>query len=143
MKYNFYAKITTKVHPIDSKYSKIKDQYHLYKLLLNCWNIETCTPRCRNEFSNTNKTAGQCSITSFLVQDIFGGEVYGITTPSGGTHCFNVVNGVLFDLTSEQFGDTKLTYTLDNPQDRKKHFSNPDKYHRYLLLKEMLDKLTK
>lgn len=121
----------------------INDQRHLYDLLCKCWNIDTCTPRCRDEFSESNKTAGQCSITSFLVQDIFGGEVYGLTTPNGGTHCFNNINGVIFDLTSEQFHGEPLDYSKSTIQDRKKHFSNEDKYHRYLLLKEMLEKLIK
>ncbi len=38
-----------------------------------------------------NKTLGQCSITAFLAQDIFGGKVYGIPLPEGGVHCYNMI----------------------------------------------------
>ena len=83
-------------------------------------------------------TWGQCSVTSFLVQDIFGGKVYGVPLPEGGVHCYNDVNGCVFDLTSGQFGDTKLCYEGNAEQSREKHFSDPDKYARYCLLKEKL-----
>ena len=88
-------------------------------------------------------TLGQCSITSFLIQDIFGGEVYGVPLKDGGYHCFNKVGDSIFDLTSEQFGDEKLEYTLNYPQSREEHFANEDKYSRYLYIKEKLEKLIK
>ena len=44
----------------------------LYDDLLQCWCAETCAPRMRGDWSTENPTLGQCSITSFLVQDIMG-----------------------------------------------------------------------
>ena len=108
----------------------------MYNRLLSCWSKETCAPRYRPEWSEENPTLGQCSITSFLVQDILGGEVYGILLPDGAYHCFNEVDGFRFDLTSEQFGDEKLDYDRCVPQSREEHFENADKYARYLLLKQ-------
>lgn len=108
----------------------------MYSKLLSCWSVETCAPRYRPEWSEMTPTLGQCSITSFLVQDILGGEVYGILLPDGAYHCFNVVDGFRFDLTSEQFGDEKLDYDVCVPQSREEHFNNADKYSRYLLLLE-------
>lgn len=108
----------------------------LYDRLEKAWTIDTCAPRLRNEWSEQNKTAGQCSITAFLAQDLFGGEVYGIPLPSGGVHCYNVVGSCLFDLASEQFGDVTLDYTKGILQSREEHFSDRDKYARYCLLKQ-------
>ncbi len=59
----------------------------------------------------------------------------------GNVHCFSKVGEEIFDLTSEQFGDTKLTYTLEYPQDREFHLSNPDKKERYLYLVSKLKEL--
>lgn len=110
----------------------------LYKKLLGCWSRETCAPRMRADWSEDNPTLGQCSITSFLVQDILGGEVLGIPLPGGGAHCFNIVDGFRFDLTSEQFGGKPLDYDNSVIQSRGEHFADPDKYARYLLLKKKL-----
>ena len=41
----------------------------LYDDLLQCWCAETCAPRMIGDRSTENPTLGQCSITSFLVQD--------------------------------------------------------------------------
>ena len=113
----------------------------LYDRLEKAWCAETCAPRLRGEWSEDNKTAGQCSITAFLAQDLFGGEVYGVDLPSGGVHCYNVVDGVLFDLASEQFGDVVLDYSKGYVQSREKHFADRDKYERYLLLKGRLENI--
>ena len=110
----------------------------MYDALLNVWSIYSCAPRLRENWSEDNKTLGQCSITAFLAQDIFGGKVYGIPRPDGSFHCYNVVNGVIFDLTSEQFGDEVLNYK-DNPEQfREVHFSNEEKKERYEYLCEEL-----
>ena len=138
MKYKYYGNDVKDIKPINNDFPYIKSPRDLYDALSHIWSIETCAPRLREGWSKKNKTLGQCSITSMLVQDIFGGEVYGVPLPEGGYHCFNVVDGKMFDLTSEQFGKTKLTYTLDYPQSREEHFKSEEKYNRYLLLKEGL-----
>ena len=138
MSYKFYGWNTEPVHPINDEYHNIRDQRHLYDLLSALWSKSTCAPRMRDRWSEDNKTAGQCSITAFLVQDIFGGEVYGVPLGDGNYHCFNVIGDILFDLTSEQFGDIKLDYNMLYPQSRDIHFSKLEKYQRYLLLKESL-----
>ena len=110
----------------------------LYNALLNVWCAETCAPRMRDRWTADNPTMGQCSITAFLAQDIFGGVVRGILRLDGNYHCYNVVGNVVFDLTSEQFGDEKLDYT-DNPiQHREVHFAKTEKFERYLYLKKAL-----
>ena len=92
----------------------------------------------QDEWSEDNKTLGQCSITAFLVQDIYGGKVYGILRPGGNYHCYNVVDGHLFDLTSEQFGDEvkELVYENNPEQLREVHFAKEEKRLRYEYLKK-------
>ena len=139
-KYRFYGSNSPEVIPIDKDYKTIKNQYDMYDILSSLWSADTCAPRMRGDWSKENMTLGQCSITSFLIQDIFGGKVYGVPLEGGGYHCFNVVNDALFDLTSEQFKNVKLEYTLNYEQSREEHFKDLDKYHRYLLLKNSLEK---
>ena len=110
-----------------------------YDLLSGIWSADTCAPRMRNDWSPENRTLGQCSITAFLMQDVFGGKVYGIPLGDGSFHCFNVVEGCLFDLTSEQFGDEKLDYQNSEEQFRENHFSKEEKRQRYERLKERLN----
>ena len=111
-----------------------------YDILKDLWTAETCAPRLREYWTLENRTLGQCSITAFLMQDIFGGKVYGIKRSDGNYHCFNDVDGCVFDLTSEQFGDEILDYTDCPEQFREVHFQKEEKRLRYELLKERLEK---
>ena len=121
-----------------AEYPGIRTPKDLYNALWHVWCAETCAPRMREDWSEENRTLGQCSITAFLVQDIFGGKVYGIPLEEGGFHCYNVVGDCVFDLTSEQFGDEKLNYE-DNPlQSRDTHFAKEEKHQRYEYLKKQL-----
>ncbi|SEQ00549.1 hypothetical protein SAMN02910369_01027 [Lachnospiraceae bacterium NE2001] len=140
MGYNFYGWEKATVPAITDKYKGITTPKDLYDALKNVWCEYTCAPRLRNEWSKENITLGQCSITAFLVQDIFGGKVYGILRPGGNYHCYNDIGGHVFDLTSEQFGDEVLDYE-DNPeQTREIHFEKEEKRLRYEYLKKSLVK---
>ena len=110
----------------------------LYEDLSAIWSRETCAPRLRPDWSPENRTLGQCSITAFLVQDLLGGEVRGVPLPDGSVHCFNMVDGYLFDLTSEQFGGEILDYADRPLQQREARFADEDKRRRYELLKARL-----
>ena len=111
-----------------------------YDLLSGIWCADTCAPRMRGDWSPENKTLGQCSITAFLLQDIYSGEVRGVPLGDGNYHCFNVVGGCVFDLTSEQFGDRKLDYENCPEQERSVHFAKAEKKERYEKLKAALEK---
>ena len=52
----------------------------------------------------------------------------------GFYHCYNVIDGCAFDLTSEQFGDEILNYENNPEQYRAQHFSIPEKRERYAKL---------
>ena len=126
---------------VAAEYPGIKTPLDLYIGLLKILCADICAPRMRAQWSPENPTLGQCSITAFLVQDLFGGEVYGILRSGGNYHCYNVVGDYKFDLTSEQFGDEVLGYS-DNPvQSRDVHFSKQEKKERYEFLKKELSRL--
>ncbi len=110
----------------------------LYDALWPLWTIDTCAPRLRPDWTEENRSLGQCSITAFLVQDLLGGKVYGVPLPDGSVHCFNEALGCVFDLTSAQFGDTVLDYENRPEQSREAHFADPGKKQRYELLKARL-----
>lgn len=110
-----------------------------YDLLLDIWSADTCAPRMRDKWSPENKTCGQCSITAFLMQDLFGGTVYGVPLEDGNFHCFNQVGDCVFDLTSEQFKGKKLAYTGCPKQVREVHFAKDEKRQRYERLRAQLD----
>ena len=106
-----------------------------YDLLSQIWSADTCAPRMRQNWSPENKTLGQCSITAFLMQDIYGGKVRGILRSGGNYHCFNDVDGCVFDLTSEQFGEEVLDYSDCPEQFREVHFAKEEKRLRYEYLR--------
>ncbi len=118
------------------KHMKNKNPKELYDILSEIWCADTCAPRMRERWSKENQTLGQCSITAFLAQDIFGGKVYGILRPGGNYHCYNVVGDCCFDLTSEQFGDEILDYRENPEQFREVHFQKEEKRQRYEYLKK-------
>lgn len=136
--YRFYGWEHAGALAVTDTYKGIKTPRDLYDALSQIWCADTCAPRMRHDWSPENKTLGQCSITAFLAQDIFGGKVYGILRPGGNYHCYNVVGDCCFDLTSEQFGDEVLVYE-DNPEQfREVHFAKEEKRLRYEYLKKEL-----
>ncbi|MCR5542870.1 MAG: hypothetical protein K6F55_01880 [Eubacterium sp.] len=140
MGYIFYNWENAIMKSSNSDYYGIVTPQDMYDALSHIWCEYTCAPRLRNEWSKDNITLGQCSITAFLVQDIFGGKVFGVLRPGGNYHCYNVIDGVTFDLTSEQFGDEKLSYE-DNPEQfREVHFAKQEKKERYEYLRNELKK---
>ena len=139
MEYRFYGWEHADMPPANPRYARVKTPRDLYDLLSGLWCAKTCAPRLRAQWSPEDRTLGQCSITAFLAQDIFGGRVFGILRPGGNFHCYNVVSGRAFDLTSEQFSDCTLDYTENPEQFREVHSAADEKRLRYELLKARLD----
>lgn len=112
--------------------------FELYTHLFDTWNRSTCTPRMQSRWTSLNRTTGQCSVTSFLIQDYLGGDVYGTPLNDTSVHCFNIINRKIYDLTSAQFdnSETKVNYDNATLQDRNTHFEKEEKYRRYLKLSE-------
>ena len=140
--YGFAGWETADAQASGENYPGIRTPRDLYNALWHVWSAETCAPRMRKDWSGENRTLGQCSVTAFLAQDIFGGKVYGIPLEDGGFHCYNVAGGRTFDLTSEQFPGQKLRYA-DNPEQlRYEHFRKEEKRARYETLKKALKAYT-
>ncbi len=135
MEYAFYGWNHGDVKGVTDEYRRSWTPCRLYDALRDIWCEYTCAPRLRGQWSEENRTVGQCSVTAFLVQDIFGGKVYGILRPGGNYHCYNVVGDCVFDLTSEQFGGEALDYENNPEQFRKVHFAKEEKRLRYEFLK--------
>ena len=134
---NFYGhRPSQKIHASFMKHDITPPE--LYRLLSSIWCEYSCTPRLRHLWTPDNPTLGQCSITAFLVQDLLGGEVYGIPLPDGSVHCYNKAEGLVFDLTSDQFSDRTLSYENNPLQTREALFAQADKRERYELLKRRL-----
>ncbi|MBU5428956.1 hypothetical protein KQI22_02590 [Kineothrix sp. MSJ-39] len=136
--YAFWGWEHANVLAVSNAYPGIRTPWDLYDALSEIWCSETCAPRMRDGWTKENKTLGQCSITAFLAQDIFGGKVYGILRAGGNYHCYNVIGDCAFDLTSEQFGCEKLDYTGNPVQSREVHFAKEEKKQRYEYLREQL-----
>ena len=140
MEYKFWGAEHSDAPALTSEYRGIETPKDLYDALSHIWCAETCAPRMRSDWTKENMTLGQCSITAFLAQDIFGGKVYGIPRPGGNYHCYNVAGGLSFDLTSEQFGGEILNYENNPEQFREDHFAKEEKRLRYEYLKTELKK---
>ncbi|MDE7327688.1 MAG: hypothetical protein K2N63_15665 [Lachnospiraceae bacterium] len=140
MEYKFYGWEHADAPAVTDEYGTIKTPLHLYDALSDLWCEYTCAPRMRKNWSRQVRTLGQCSITAFLAQDIFGGRVYGIPREGGNYHCYNVVGDCVFDLTSEQFGNEVLCYENNPEQFREVHFAKEEKRQRYEYLKNELKK---
>ena len=110
MSYQFWGWEHADAPAITEEYPGIHNPRQLYDALSKLWCADTCAPRMRKDWTKENPTLGQCSITAFLAQDIFGGKVYGVLRPGGNYHCYNVIGDWRFDLTSEQFGGEALDY---------------------------------
>lgn len=142
MEYKFWGAANAYAPAITDEYKGINTPVDLYDALSNIWCADTCAPRMRADWTRDNMTLGQCSITAFLAQDIFGGKVYGILRTGGNYHCYNVIGDCRFDLTSEQFGDEVLNYDNNPEQFREVHFAKEEKRLRYEYLKAQLKKYT-
>ena len=139
MEYRFYGWEQAECPAVCQSLEGIRTPRDLYDALRKVWCAETCAPRMRQNWSPENPTLGQCSITAFLVQDLFGGKVYGIPREGGKAfHCYNDVDGCVFDLTSEQFEGEELCYENNPEQFREVHFAKEEKRQRYELLKKRL-----
>ncbi len=138
--YRFYGWQDSDVPVVNEKYEAVENPRHLYDLLSEIWCRYSCTPRMRDLWNEDNRTAGQCTITSVLVKDIFGGRIWAMPLDSGGFHHYNEVDGHIFDLASEQFHGKKLVYDCRNERTREELLEREERRQRYQYLKTELEK---
>ncbi|MET3615426.1 hypothetical protein ABID16_003770 [Rhizobium aquaticum] len=84
--------------------------------LKTAWSINSST-----SWTAGNPAKGQCSVTSLVAQDLFGGEIV-TTRTKGGTHFYNVIDGRRHDFTISQF-DYEITFD-DTPSSRAEAFTD-------------------
>ncbi|HEV2506676.1 MAG TPA: hypothetical protein VGV39_26615 [Mesorhizobium sp.] len=94
----------------------------LYEKLKQAWSLETSS-----KWQPDNPARGQCSVTAIAVHDILGGDILKTRTP-GGTHFYNRLNDIKWDLTVSQF-DQPVPYE-DLPSSREEALADtsPDLY---------------
>ncbi|QRX82053.1 hypothetical protein [Glaciimonas sp. PAMC28666] len=74
----------------------------LYRSISRVWSGDTSSPT--GAWSQSNPAQNHCSVTALVVQDHFGGEIL-TTRTSGGTHFYNQIHGIKWDLTVSQFAE--------------------------------------
>jgi hypothetical protein len=84
--------------------------------LKSAWSSDSST-----SWSAANPAKGQCSVTSLVAQDIFGGDIV-TTKTQGGTHFYNVIDGRRYDFTIGQF-DEQIAFD-DTPCGRAEAFTD-------------------
>jgi len=76
-----------------------------YNKIKNAWCKERCSPSLRENWPNGNIAKGQCFVTAIAVWETFGEEVFELKISENEIHYYNVINGEIVDLSSEQFGE--------------------------------------
>lgn len=104
----------------------------LYRAIARVWSADTSSPS--GAWSPSNPAQNHCSITSLVVQDFFGGDILSTKT-AGGTHFYNVIHGVKWDLTASQFAEP-IPYD-DTPSTREAALADTSS-EKYMRLKERL-----
>ncbi len=116
----------------------------LFKLLLKCYCKETAYPSCQVEYNSYyDPTYGQCAVTSMIVNDLFGGTIHKIRFDDGGTHYFNKIHNLYFDLTSDQFSLYAIDIAYEPNEEIPREYcgKNKNTLHRYNFLKANLEKI--
>lgn len=96
------------------KLKDIKKPAQLKEKLLKIYCIDTVHSNHKCNYSSDNPTYGQCAVTSLLVQELFGGEIYKLENEN---HYYNLINGEVVDLTKDQFR-YELNYSNGKPRTR-------------------------
>ena len=121
---------------------KLYDQrlQKLRNLLWLSWSKQTCYPGCVEQWSKTNKSLGQCAVSSLVVQEYLGGELAKIKVGGVG-HYFNLIDGEIIDTTGQQFGGIKLDYNNYRIVKRQQPLADPNTNQRYQILKNRVANL--
>jgi len=106
----------------------------LETILNSLYSKETCYPECRNQWNDDNKTLGHCAIVALIINDYFGGYICKIKV-NNISHYFNLIDGEIVDLTSEQLKINDISYANYVIKTREDVLMNEDTKKRYEILK--------
>ena len=106
-----------------------------YALMLS-WDKDTCHKSCLESYDESNKSSGQCAVTSLIINDYFSGIIQsGYISELEIKHYWNVIDDKIYDLTKSQF-EKEIKFTDVKEKTREKILSNDNTKKRYELLKE-------
>ena len=88
-----------------------------------------------DDWSAKFPSKGQCAISSLMVHELLGGDIARIQLSPRNSHYFNVIDGNIYDITSDQF-ETKLNYEKYKIIDSSELLSNINTAHRYKTFSE-------
>ncbi len=89
--------------------------------LEQCWDLQTCSPKAKANWSEQNKAMGQCAITAILIAEMFGGK---LAKNDLNNHLWNILpDGSQHDFSRTQFlNDVNLTVDhITNPEEQLNH----------------------
>lgn len=117
------------MHTVDKKEDVIVRQQFMKinfeeveRILLKCWSIKTSS-----KWTINNPYKGQCSVTSLVINDVFGGRILK-TRIDGRWHFYNLIDGKRLDFTSKQF-DFEINYQdIESNRDEAFSDSSSDQY---------------
>lgn len=90
---------------------KVSNLVELFALLLNRgWDATTCV--VNSDWSEEKPYIGQSAVTALLCQKWFGGDICSMSF-SSKTHYFNIIEGVVIDLTRSELQDDLLKRCYD------------------------------
>lgn len=114
--------------------------FPFYNKLKNAWCKASCSPSLHKNWPNGNIAKGQCFVTAVAIQETFGGEVYELHITEEEIHYYNIIDGEIVDLSSEQFGEniTAEFYQAGIPSNVALRMSDPIKRNRYTVLSNRL-----
>jgi hypothetical protein len=102
------------------------DEHLVKQVLVQCWSKQSSSSWIEN-----NPARGQCSVTAIVIQERFGGEILK-TNVDGQWHFYNVIDGIKYDLTIDQFEEPPNYIDIPSTLEEGLSDTNQDKYN-YLL----------
>lgn len=115
--------------------------------IYKAYSKDICYPKVCKNWTEDNPSFDMCGITSLLVQEYFGGDIYKIHV-DGISHHFNKINNQIVDLTKEQFNkelnykDANI-YTKEHSEDTLNRYNELKKRVTKILLEEIDNKVHK
>lgn len=78
------------------------ERNQLARALKKSWSLKTSS-----KWTSDNPAEGQCGVTSLVVNDLLGGEIYKTRLPAGW-HFYNMIDHARYDFTASQFKESIL-----------------------------------
>lgn len=113
----------------------------LLKALNASWTRETAYRTDQQDWTESRKEIGQCTVTSMIVFDYFGGKIVrGYSEKYDLFHYWNEINDEKIDLTFNQFADRRndITFKRIVIKQKEELMKIRNVRHRYEILKKKL-----